>query len=320
MAVPKVSIILTVWNGVPLLNGCIQSVLAQTMADFEFIIIDDGSTDETWNVINSYGDARIRAFTQKNVRMAASANRGVSLARAPYIARIDHDDLMMPRRLEQQLQFLEANPSVALVGSFAQLIYDDTLSSEFYRAPITSAALRLRLIFENPITQPSVMMRTEVVRALGGYNEDRRIDPAEDFELWSRIAYQHELATIGSVLIHYRIRADSASHRIKSIDHNVLISAKSLQRFLEGQASADECFSLAAIFHRLAGDIKPLNLKRALAMFDRVTDMIAGARANWNTEVEQVYKLQRRMIFFHYFLRRRPGIWIARHFHALKLR
>ena len=320
MAVPKVSVVLMVLNGVPLLNGCIQSVLAQTMADFEFIIIDDGSTDETWNVINSFRDPRIRAFTQTNVGVAASANRGIHLARASYIARIDHDDVMMPTRLQEQLQFLQLNPAVALVGSYAQLIYGDSLSSDFYRAPTKSSALRLRLIFENPVVHPSVMMRTEIVRSLGGYSEDRKIHSAEDFDLWTRIAFQHDLATMDSVLIHYRVRPDSASHRVKSIDHNVLISANSLYRFLQSEASYEECWSLAAIFHRLSGEIQPIQLGRALAMFDRVTDMIADAKAGWDTEVRQVYMLQRRMIFFHYFLRKAPGIWFARHFQDLKLR
>lgn len=305
MAAPKVSVILMVMNGGTLIEECIRSVLAQTMRNFEFIIIDDGSTDQTWDKINSYNDPRIRAVKQENRGIAASANRGLALASASYIARIDHDDLMMPTRLEKQSAYLDAHPDVALVNTYAQLIYGHRLSNDFYRAPVNSNALRLRLVFENPVVQPSVMMRTDIVRSLGGYNEGRQfLNLAEDFELWTRIARNNALVTIPEVLTHYRIRLDSASHSVKSVKLNVLISANFLHALLKDECSEDECRSLATIFHRMEGDIPALKLNRALMMFDRVANIISGPRAFWNAEVKSVYGLQRRMIFFHHILRR----------------
>jgi glycosyltransferase involved in cell wall biosynthesis len=320
MSVPKVSVVLNAYNGDPWIDECIQSVLAQTMGDFEFIVIDDGSTDGTWAKINSYKDSRMRAFTQENRGISATANRGVSLAKADYIARIDHDDVMMPTRLERELAYLQDHPDVALVCTYAQLIYENELSADLYRAPVSSPALRLRLVFENPVVQPTVMMRTDVVRKLGGYNEDPAFFPADDFELWTRMAFEHNLVTIPEALSRYRIRPSSASHQMRTVNHNVLISANSLHRFLRTESTYQECTSLAAIFHRLAGEIAPLGLQRALAMFDRVTDMIAGPKQSWDHEVKSVYGLQRRMIFFHHILRKPPGLWFAQHVPALRLR
>ena len=317
---PKVSVVLNAHNGEPWIDECIQSVLAQTLADFEFIIVDDGSTDGTWAKINTYQDSRIRAYTQENRGIAATANRGVSLARSTYIARIDQDDVMRPTRLEREFEFLQANPDVALVCTYAQLIYENTLSTNEYRAPLSPTALRLRIVFENPIVQPTVMMRTEVVRALGGYNEDHAFFPADDFELWTRMSRQHKLVTLPEALTRYRIRPESPSHKMRTVAHNVLISANSLHWFLAEESTYAECHSLAAIFHRMKDDIPPLPLKRALHMFDRVTAIIAGDRHTWDKEVKSVYALQRRMIFFHHILRKKPGRWLAQHVSALMLR
>lgn len=302
---PKVSIVLNAYNGDPWIDECIRSVLGQTFEDFELIIIDDGSKDGTWDRINAYEDDRIRTFRQENRGIAATANRGVGLARAAYVARIDQDDVMMPTRLERQFAYLESNPEVALVCTYAQLIYDRTISGDLYRAPLSSKALHLRLVFECPIVQPSVVFRTDVFRKLGGYDEDKRIHGADDFELWTRMAHDHKLKCLAEPLTRYRVRPESVSQSNKSIDHNLLISERSLHRYLAGTFTEGECHSLAAIFHRSAKPVQPLKLGKALRMFDQVTDIIAGPRLSWDKETVQVYGLQRRMIFFHHILRYR---------------
>lgn len=317
---PKVSVMMIAMNGDPWIDECIQSVLAQTMQDFEFIIIDDGSSDGTWEKIKSYDDPRIRAFTQKNIGIAASANRGLGLARAPYMARIDQDDVMLPTRLEKQFSFLEAHPDVVLVCTYAQLIYDFDLSDDYYRAPISSTALRLRLVFENPVVQPSVLVRTAEVKALGGYDESPEFFSSSDFELWTKLAQNHGFGTIPEALTRYRVRRNSVSHDLKSIDHNVLISAKFLYALLKHHCSKTECLSLAQIFHRKAGPVAPLGLRRALGMFDSVAHLIAGPRDKWDAETKAIYAMQRRMIFFHHILRRQLFVPLIQKLPALRLR
>lgn len=317
---PKVSVVMSAMNGDPWIDECIQSVLAQTLQDYEFIIIDDGSTDGTWEKIKSYDDSRIRAFTQKNIGIAASANRGLALARGPYMARIDQDDVMLPTRLEKQFSFLEAHQNIVLVCTYAQLIYEFDLSDDYYRAPVSSTALRLRLVFENPVVQPCVLVRTAAVKALGCYDESPEFYSSSDFELWTKLAKDHGFGTIPEALTRYRVRRNSVSHDLKSIDHNVTISANFLYALLKEDCSKTECLSLAQIYHRKAGPVAPLSLRSALGMFDSVAHIIAGPRDKWDAETKAVYAMQRRMIFFHHILRRRLFVPLIQKVPALRLR
>ena len=301
---PKVSVVMNAFNGEAWIDESIQSVLCQTFRDFELIIVDDGSSDRTWQKINSYSDDRIRTIRQENQGIAAAANRGVEMARSPYIARIDQDDLMMADRLQREFDYLEANPNVALVCTYAQLIYDQMLSDDFYRAPLNSKALALRLVFECPIVQPSVMFRVDVFRKLGGYDGDIRIRGADDFDLWTRMAHEYNLKCLPEPLTRYRVRSNSVSQSTKSVEHNIIISAKSLHWYLKDRCSSEECNALAVIFHRSSKPVPPFALKRALTMYDWVAALIAGPRISWDKEICQVYALQRRMILFHHIMRR----------------
>ncbi len=306
MPAPQVSIILNAMNGDRFIAETITSILNQTFKNFELIIIDDGSTDLTWDVIQSFTDPRIHAFKQENHGIAATVNRGIARACAPYLARIDQDDLMRPERLERQKAYLDAHPAVALCCSAAQLMFDRTLSDKAYR-PEDGNALKLRLLFENPVVQCTVMMRTAAVKALGGYDEDPSLHPADDFEMWTRIARHHEIKALPELLAIYRIHRTSASYSIRTIKHNVTIGARSLHLYLSGRYSLIQCESLAAIYHRWVGEIAPLPLRTALAMFDAASLMIAPDRARWSAEFKAAYAMQRRMIFFHSLLRR-PGL------------
>ena len=318
--IPKVSVVLSAYNGDPWLDECIKSILGQTFTDFELIITDDGSTDGTWAKINSYKDARIRTLKQENRGIAVTANRGVGLARAAYVARIDQDDVMMPQRLQREFDFLEANPDVALVCTYAQLIYDRKLSSDMFCAPLSSKALHLRLVFECPVVQPSVMFRTRVFHSLGGYNEGKQFFPADDFELWTRMSHEYKLKCLPEALTQYRIRPSSPSHSMQTVDHNILIAANSLHWYLKDAFTYEVCHSLAAIFHRSAKTPSALLLKTALHMFDQVTNIIAGPSQTWDKETSQIYNLQRRMIFFHHLLRRPMFRFFIQRIPALRLR
>ena len=301
--IPRVSVVLSAYNGEQWIDECIQSVLGQTLKDFELIITDDGSKDGTWAHINTYKDPRIRAFRQENRGIAATANRGIGFARAAYIARIDQDDVMLPERLQREFDYLEAHPDVALVCTYAQLIHDRAISTEMYRAPLSSTALALRLVFECPIVQPSVVFRTDVFRRLGGYDEDKRIHGADDFDTWTRMAMDHKLKCLAEPLTRYRLHQKNFSSAVTSVDHNILISERSLKRYLGDSATIAECHALAAIFHRDAKLVPPLSRRRALDMFDQVTAIIAGPDTTWDKETREVYNLQRRMIRFHHILR-----------------
>lgn len=114
---PKVSVVMSVYNGEKYLPETIDSILNQTFKDFEFIIINDGSTDKTAKILTSYDDPRIRIFNQENMGLTKSLNRAISLAKGEYIARMDADDISYPERLKKQVDYLNKNPDIGLVGS-----------------------------------------------------------------------------------------------------------------------------------------------------------------------------------------------------------
>ena len=315
----KVSVVLNVMNGQDYLGQCIASVLKQSFEDFEFIIIDDGSTDATWDIISSFTDKRLKPIRQANHGIAESANLGISLARAPLIARIDHDDLMLPDRLERQVAAFTEEPDLALLCTAAQLIDGDQVSARFYTVPTSSAALRLRLLFDNPVVQSTVMMKTEVVKRLGGYLK-RPLPYPEDFHLWVRFARTYPIRALPEALTQYRIRPGSASYGNKSARFNVEVSSLALHSYLGPEYGLAECESLAAIYHRYRHVTNILPQNSALAMFDKAAGMIGGARNTWDDEFKSAYAMQRRIIWTHGLLRQTPLSYAASLIPQLRLR
>ncbi len=121
MTLPSISVILPVYNGAGDVARSIQTVLTQTNSDFELIVIDDGSKDNSVEVLRNINDPRLRIYHQENIGLAATLNRGIELARGRYIARQDQDDLSMPTRFAEQFEYMEANPDCALLGTWAEI-------------------------------------------------------------------------------------------------------------------------------------------------------------------------------------------------------
>src|ERR1700692_2777270 len=182
-----------------------ESVLAQTFADWELLVIDDGSTDETPDILCSYHspDRRGLVMRQAPEGLIAALNRGWAAATAPLIARLDADDSTLPRRLERQVQYMEQHPQTALLGTWAMAIDESNRPSRRQlRPPTDRAALATTLARTNPYIHSSVMLRTEAARAVGGYR--RAFEGAEDYDLWLRLADNHDIAILPEVLVRYR--------------------------------------------------------------------------------------------------------------------
>lgn len=205
----KVSVVMSVYNGERYVREAVDSILNQTFEDFEFIIIDDGSTDGTLTILQSYDDIRLRLVCQDNVGLGKSLNRGITLAQGQYIARIDHDDLSLPERFEKQVQFLDVHPDVGLLGTACRVI--DELRGREWDAQVATSdqALRHALIKHNPFFHSSVMMRKSILEKVDGYDE--AFPYIQDYELWIRIANCAKLANLAEVLTVHRFHRDSAS-------------------------------------------------------------------------------------------------------------
>jgi len=200
-------------NGEAFVAAAIESILGQTFRDFEFLIIDDGSTDHSVGIITAHGDPRIRLIhNERQIELIRTLNRGVGLARGKYIARMDADDISLPERLERQVGFLEANPDVGACGTWLVTMGDR--EGEVWRYPESAGKIRCRLLFDVALAHPSVCMRREAF-ARHGLRFDEAYPQAEDYQLWRTASGQFPLANIAEVLLRYRVHAESLSQRCR---------------------------------------------------------------------------------------------------------
>lgn len=210
MKEPMVTVLMSVYNGEKFLKEAMESILNQTFTDFEFLIINDGSTDKSVEIIESYDDSRIRLINnEKNLKLIASLNKGISLARGKYIARMDCDDVSMPERLEKEVEFLENNPEYGLVGSCITVI--DGEGREQYKKdyPSNNDLIKLFLSLCCPLAHGSIMAKTELFRQnLYGSEEYPAV---EDYELWNRMARTTKIHNIPEYLFKYRVYGESFS-------------------------------------------------------------------------------------------------------------
>lgn len=198
-----VSVLLPVHNGARYLESAVRSILNQTHRDFELIVVDDGSTDGSGEIVAALGDSRVRLIrNERNLGLPASLNRGLSVARAGIVARQDADDLSHPRRLEAQVGFLEANPAVGLVGTQAWLIDEDGRCLGSLEHACTHESLVWELMFDNAFIHTSVTFRRDAVAAHGGYDDASAYN--EDYDLWVKLARATRLANLPERLVAWR--------------------------------------------------------------------------------------------------------------------
>ena len=249
---PVVSVVLPVYNCPQYVGAAIESILSQTYADFELIVVDDGSTDQTPAVVRQYTDPRIRCVTQANEGAASAANRGIALSRGRYIARQDQDDVSSPPRIARQVAFLDAHPACGLVGTWARIWVENKATARVHAHPSDSACLKFALLFDNPFVQSSVMLRRAALDRVGVYCTDRERQPPEDFELWSRVAREYEIANLPEVLHLYREVEGSVSRRGPSpfMNHMVTLSAENVAWASGRHLSDPQVINIAALTHR----------------------------------------------------------------------
>ena len=222
---PTVSVVMSVYNGERYLRQAVDSILNQTYRDLEFIVINDGSTDETAAILASYDDPRLRVFSQENAGLTVSLNRGIARARGQYVARMDADDVSDPTRLRRQIAFLEATPEIALVGCWIHVINRRGRRVGLIEKPTGAAAIKAALEVDNCISHGSAVFRTEAARAIGGYDETHRT--AQDYDFFARLAERYALANLPETLYSWREHPQSITHQFgKSQEHFVQASKR----------------------------------------------------------------------------------------------
>lgn len=210
MTLPRVAVLMAVYNEESFLAEAIDSVLAQTFGDFELVIVDDGSTDRSREIAASYRDPRIRLIVNEtNQGLPRALNRGLSAIRSEYVARLDGNDVSFPERLAKQVAHLDAHPNVAVLGT--QVLSIDVRGRRIRRVkwwnaqwqrPVGQPAMEWYRIFDTPFVHSSVMFRRAEVEAVGGYDERHPIN--QDAVLWRELALRHAIDNLGEELVGFR--------------------------------------------------------------------------------------------------------------------
>jgi glycosyltransferase involved in cell wall biosynthesis len=255
---PLLSVVMAVKNGGVLIADAIQSILGQTFSDFELIIINDGSTDDTVATVGRFNDPRITLISQENQGVSRASNRGLSLARGKYIVRHDHDDLSMPTRFAKQVQFLENSPQCALLGTAAEVWTPNGPTGRFRDLPTRPGVIAFDLIFDSPFVLSSCMFRREVLDTVGLFSTDKARTPMEDYEFVSRVGRHYEMANLPERLVVYREVPNSESSSIRPnqigasdlvVSRVSLFSAENLAFANEMQNVTDDAINFGAISH-----------------------------------------------------------------------
>jgi glycosyltransferase involved in cell wall biosynthesis len=281
MTNPKISVVMAVFNGEKYLKPTIETVLSQTFKDFEFIIVNDGSTDRTQNIIEEYHDDRIILINNtRNMGQTTSLNIGLQNARETYIARTDAGDISTPERFRQQVQYLENHPHVDILGT-AAFQYDmaGNLCGNVFMPNRPSTILQ-RIFFACPVVHVSVMMRRDRILELGGYDESYRI--LADYGLWAR-ALQHGFRfwNLDEILAGYLVTPDSfgSSHgRGRSIQEASRIICDLALSLTGDHLSFDQAEDIYRFFVFGPQDLDSKRLRKNEALFEGLLLKLQTAR------------------------------------------
>jgi glycosyltransferase involved in cell wall biosynthesis len=253
---PTVSVIMAVYNGEPWLGDAVASILGQSLADLEFIVVDDGSTDGTPKRLAAIGDPRLLVLRQSRRGQTAALNRGLGAARAPLVARIDADDVALPERLARQAAFMAAHPEVGLLGTAAREIAPSGMVVRELTPPCEDRAIRRALMRANPFIHSSVMFRRELVDRVGDYDESFAV--AQDYDLWLRMSRVTRLANLGEPLVLRRL----APGRLSSARDTTRLRDEVVAKLRALRSGACPLWSAVFVVKPLGGLLLPTPVRR----------------------------------------------------------
>lgn len=238
---PFISVLMPVYNGEKYLREAIDSVLAQTYKNFELLLINDGSTDSSKDIILSYSDPRIRYIeNEQNLKLIATLNKGIDLAKGDYIARMDADDVCMPNRFEIQMDYLQKHPQISLCSGWAKVINEYGKITGRIKNIDEPTLLACATMFTCPIIHPAVICKSEVLK-------ENKYDAAainmEDFELWHRLALQgYQLSNVPQYILNYRWHTSNISSQgLEAIrERKNKILQKDLEEFMNKSLTEED--------------------------------------------------------------------------------
>lgn len=280
---PSVSVILPVKNGSPYIEAAIASILTQTFSDFELLIVDDSSRDDTIAIARRAcaADPRVRILTNPGTGLVDALNFAIGAARARFIARMDADDIALPQRLERQHSFIAAHPEVAVVGAQARFIDEQgALTSKATALPQSHEAIARTLLRYCCLCHPTVLMRADALKRVGGYRA--QVPAAEDLDLWLRIAEYGRLINLPEPLLLYRVHAGQVSQAkvwTQRLSRNLaIISAQERRAGKLDPLTTYACFSKTSGRQECGGKGCSTGICHSLRAFRAAEALLEGER------------------------------------------
>lgn len=207
---PKVSVIMSTFNDSKYIREAIDSILAQTFIDFEFIIVDDASQDETVDIIREYSDPRIKLIqNEENCGLTVNLNKLLDIASGEYVARMDGDDISYPERFQKQVEYLDEHKDVYLIGT---AVHSFGANNLYWRLPDDNEELKVRMLIRPVFAHPTFMFRRELVDK--GYTYDESFRTAQDYEFASRVSREFKIGRVQDVLLDYRVHPKQVSNTL----------------------------------------------------------------------------------------------------------
>ncbi|WMI69849.1 glycosyltransferase [Mangrovimonas sp. YM274] len=295
---PLISVVMATYNGEKFIAEAIQSILDQTYKNFEFLIVDDGSTDRTQEIIRGFRDHRIRYIKKEaNTGIADSLNKGIAQAQGTYIARMDDDDVSFPHRLERQLEVFANDNQIIFCGTSVEDINGKTLGT-----PSQHEDISLKLVFSNPIFHPTVMIPREIL-LLERYNPNAV--PSEDYDLWSRLIFKGKFHQLEEALLYCRIHQTSvtANRRKEQLVRNIPI-AQYIHKKL-GILTHPEQDDLLRAFTEHDYTINGIELRSLVSWFEKLKKGNADKRIFDKEKFDSLSQRQLEGFLISYFINRK---------------
>ncbi len=272
---PVVSVVMPVYNAEKYLNDAIESILNQTFNNFEFLIIDDGSTDSSHSIIQSFLDKRIRCIHHDfNKGLIFSLNEGMREASGEYIVRMDADDISFPTRIEKQINYFKMNPDVDVVGSY----FIGLNSNKVFEMVLSHNEIRTQMLFNSTMAHPTIVLRRMkfINNNLFFSNEYKH---AEDYELWVRAAQVIKFANIPEVLLRYRTHSGQISYEFNDVQLDLMFNCQKLQIKKLGINATDEEYLLHYSILKLNYTFDKIYATNVLLWFRKISE--ANTKSNF---------------------------------------
>jgi len=284
----KASVIMSVYNGAKYLSQSIESILNQTFQDFEFIIVNDTSTDKSLEIIENFKNPKIKIINNpQNIGLTKSLNIALKESKGEYIIRMDADDISLPSRLKEQIDFMDKNPNIALAGSFAEIIDENDQVISIKKKPTDHKLIKFNLLTGNPFIHPSLIIQKNIIQENKIYNES--FPYTQDYELISRLSQKYQLANIPKVLIKYRINKDSITEtpnsRLEQKKLALIISHQNINNYIPLSQAKTEIL-LTCLYNK---PNKKIDYIKSAFLYRKITSSFINKEKINNEEKKEIF-------------------------------